>query len=317
MKDPLITIGISTFNRVQSLREYCLPALEKLNYSSHEIIIIDDCSTDETYDFLHSYTTNRNEFRVFRNRKNQGLCYSRNRILEESKGDIILFSDDDVSLFPECLGELTSLYEKDPQIMFVWGCVYQCHGLNDKEKETFGTGSLFSIRKIVSEHLQFDTNIRYFKTFGCEEHDFARRLQKTKIKLVKAVMVKANHYQAPAKDRAWRGLGGDLNYIYEQVKKGSVVEHYQFLLAGLGYAGKKLLGLPSDENKVRVKCQKSVHALHNILALMRQGKLITAGKYLFFVMIDIPFRAVVRRKVEATHLNNFLDALSNEKILDK
>ncbi|WP_338553365.1 glycosyltransferase [Paenibacillus sp. KS-LC4] len=62
-----------------------------------EIIIIDDCSTDDTLEIIKNSLAERNgsTIRVVRNEKNSGASFSRNRGIELSKTEWILFMDAD------------------------------------------------------------------------------------------------------------------------------------------------------------------------------------------------------------------------------
>ncbi|AFY44514.1 glycosyltransferase family 2 protein [Nostoc sp. PCC 7107] len=306
MSQPLVTLGISTYNRAASLHQHCLAALEMLTYSNYEIIVIDDCSSDQTQDVLHEYKKKLKRLQFFRNKKNRGICYSRNRILKQSQGEIIVFCDDDVSIFPDCLDEIVKAYLQDAEVLFGWGGVYQCHSSCDSNELTFGSGSLFSLRRIVAKHFRFDTNIRYFKTYCCEEHEFARRVQREPGKIIKIPTAKANHYQAPAKNRAWRGLGGDLNYLYEKAKYGSILKYYQSLLIGIQYTIYCIiLKHKIEEDYYQHYYREAVHSFHQILLLLRDGKLLIASKYLFNIIVDVPIRALIKRRIEAKQADNF------------
>ncbi|NJR50209.1 MAG: hypothetical protein HC780_12215 [Leptolyngbyaceae cyanobacterium CSU_1_3] len=173
--------------------------------------------------------------------------------------------------------------------MFAWGCVYQCHGSHDQNLPTFGTGSLFSMRKAVANHFRFDTNIRYFRTYGCEEHDFARRLQSCGFEIFRAEQARANHYQAPAKDRAWRGLGGDLNYLYEQTKRGSIWSYYSSLASGILFEIQHLIAKSNAEkNLYQNPYKEAIQAFHRSLILIREGRITIAVKYLYYVFLIFP-----------------------------
>jgi glycosyltransferase involved in cell wall biosynthesis len=311
MDQPLVTIGISTYNRSASLRQQSLAAIEKLTYPNYEVIVIDDSSPDDTQAVIQEYQAKIRNFTFFHNIKNEGICYSRNRILDNAKGDIIVFIDDDVSVFPDCLDEIVKAYTQDPDALFAWGGVYQCHGTCDPNKLTFGSGSLFSIRRIIAQHFRFDTNIRYMKTYVCEEHDFARRVQQAPAKIIRTPAAKANHYQAPAKNRAWRGLGGDLNYLYENSKRNSVFDYYQSLLVGLwDVIAQVTLNHKSEENISQNPCENLIHSLcYQLLIMMRDGQWITAGKCLFYGVVDIPVKAFLQSRIEARQAASFNRAL--------
>ncbi|MFM2063401.1 MAG: hypothetical protein RLZZ507_3071 [Cyanobacteriota bacterium] len=305
---PLITIGIPTFNRSASLKAYTLPSIENLNYQNYEVIIVDDYSTDETQQLLSEYQNRLQNLQVLLNPGNKGTPFSRNRILENAKGEIIVFMDDDVSLFPNCLEEILKVYTQYPEVMFIWGCVYQCHGSHDRNKPTFGSGSLFSIRSIIADYFQFDTNIRYLKTYVCEEHDFARRVQKGGAKIIKGETVQANHYQAPSQNRPWRSLGGDFNHLYDQMKRenNSIPMYYYSLFLGVILTIQNLFK-KHDSGKIVNKhhLHEAVIMFKNILVLIKQKQFLLTVKCFFYAIIDIPVRAKVRSKIELKKSKEF------------
>lgn len=308
MFKPLITIAISTFNRYESLKDYFIPAIDNLNYSNYEVIFIDDHSTDLTSQLLNEYKNKHENVKVLRHSKNQGTPFSRNCAIDNAKGEIIVFADDDVALFPDCLDKIVNLFTKNPELGMGWGCVYQCHGSNDRNKPTFGSGSLFFVKKTIVDYIKFDTNIRYFRTYACEETEFARRVQRCGFKIVKEETVKANHYKAPSKNRVWRGIGGDLNRLYEQLKRRSLLEYYVCLFAGIP------LGIKLIFNNKKVIEDVSNHyysgallTFHHLLAFIKKGDFLIAIKYLFYVTIDIPIRA----KIKQTKDLKIIDLLQN------
>ena len=86
------SIIIPTFNR----EEFILKSIESVinqTYENWELLIIDNQSTDNTIPFVKSIQDSR--VYVFQNEKNYERCYSRNRGIELSKGDFVLFLDSD------------------------------------------------------------------------------------------------------------------------------------------------------------------------------------------------------------------------------
>lgn len=292
MKHPLVSIVISTFNRVSSLRTYSFPAIEKLTYPNYEVIVVDDGSTDDTQSFLKTYEGHIKNLQVLRNNKNQGVTFSRNYGIAHTNGDIVVFIDDDVSPFPDCLNELINVYTEDPDVMVIWGCVYQYGGSGSEGIPTFGSGSLWSMRRTVFERFRFDTNLRYFRTYACDEHELARRIQKQGFKIIKCERVRANHFRAPAENRNRRGLGGDLNHLYEKVKSGSITEYYACLLLGFPLALNRVLTKSEFDERVRQHPYKQAfYTPYRLLVFIKQRKFSIAAKWFFYVLIDIPLRA--------------------------
>ena len=94
----LITVGITCFNAEKTIANAINSALCQL-WRPIEIVIVDDCSSDNGFEILKRMAVQYKEIRIFRNSKNKGVAYSRNRIIENSKGIFLaFFDDDDISL---------------------------------------------------------------------------------------------------------------------------------------------------------------------------------------------------------------------------
>ena len=71
-------------------------------YKNWELIIVDDCSTDNTDEVVESFLCDE-RIRYFKNDKNSGAAVSRNRALREATGKWIAFLDSDDLWMPEKL----------------------------------------------------------------------------------------------------------------------------------------------------------------------------------------------------------------------
>ena len=94
MKYPLITIGIASFNALNSIERSINSALSQ-SWRPIEIIIVDDCSNDGTYEKLLQISSKHKEIKVFRNKKNYGIGFVRNLIIKKATGEFLAFFDDD------------------------------------------------------------------------------------------------------------------------------------------------------------------------------------------------------------------------------
>lgn len=99
-EDVILSVVIPTFNRCYQL-DNCLSFLFKQNYPSwkYEVIVVDDNSNDETPEVLSRYSINYRNLKIIRNKENKGPYYSRNLGAKRSKGEIVMFTDDDC-MFP-------------------------------------------------------------------------------------------------------------------------------------------------------------------------------------------------------------------------
>ncbi len=102
MKNPLITIGIATYNASKSIERSIKSALSQ-SWEPLEIIIIDDCSKDNTYKKLKKISAKHKEIRVYKNTKNHGIGFVRNLIIQKTRGEFLAFFDDDDESIPERL----------------------------------------------------------------------------------------------------------------------------------------------------------------------------------------------------------------------
>ena len=93
MKDK-ISVIIPCYN-VEKYIEKCVDSILNQTYKNIEIILVDDCSTDNTWKMLNEISKNKNNITILKNKKNSGAGYSRNQALKIAKYDIISFVDSD------------------------------------------------------------------------------------------------------------------------------------------------------------------------------------------------------------------------------
>lgn len=87
-----ISVIIPAYNRAKTIG-YCLESVLNQTLSPLEVIVVDDCSTDDTFMIVRNYT-NIN-VRCLVQEKNSGAQAARNRGIKEAKGDWIAFLDSD------------------------------------------------------------------------------------------------------------------------------------------------------------------------------------------------------------------------------
>ena len=68
----------------------------KRNFSSHEIIVVDDGSNDKTQDFLRAFSSDQ-QLRVIRNEVNHGKGFVVRQGVLAASGELIFFTDADLS----------------------------------------------------------------------------------------------------------------------------------------------------------------------------------------------------------------------------
>lgn len=95
---PLVSILIPVYNREHLVVESIESAINQ-TYANIEIVIVDNCSTDNTWSILQNYQAKDNRIKIFQNVVNVGPVLNWKRCIDEAKGEYgkILFSDDLIS----------------------------------------------------------------------------------------------------------------------------------------------------------------------------------------------------------------------------
>jgi glycosyltransferase involved in cell wall biosynthesis len=99
-------------------------------YENWEMIVVDDCSTDSSYDIILKYTEKDARIKLCRMDKNRGAAQARNKAIELSKGDYLAFLDSDDLWFPDKI-------EKQLQFMINNDCDFsftEYEQVDDKNK---------------------------------------------------------------------------------------------------------------------------------------------------------------------------------------
>ncbi len=106
----LVSIIMPSYNTAPYIKETIQSVFDQ-TYQNWELIIVDDCSTDNTDEVLA--TINDSRIRYFKNSKNSGAAVSRNKALREAKGQWIAFLDSDDLWKPEKLEKQLTFMEKN------------------------------------------------------------------------------------------------------------------------------------------------------------------------------------------------------------
>lgn len=106
----LVSIIMPSYNTSQYIAETIQSVIDQ-SYQNWELIIVDDCSTDNT-DYVVS-KINDQRITFLKNKKNSGAAVSRNRALREAKGKWIAFLDSDDLWKPDKLEKQIQFMKKN------------------------------------------------------------------------------------------------------------------------------------------------------------------------------------------------------------
>ena len=119
--EPLVSVIIPTYNRGRLILDSINSVLNQ-TYKNIELIVVDDCSTDDTEKTVKSIDDSR--IKYIKLEKNSGACVARNKGIEISRGEFIAFNDSDDLWLPEKINsQLDFFYKNNAEISF---CKMEC-----------------------------------------------------------------------------------------------------------------------------------------------------------------------------------------------
>ena len=117
-----ISVVISTYNRSEMLRV----ALERLlvqqsEEASYEVIVVDNNSTDRTREVVETFIESGHSNLRYVFEPKQGISYGRNTGIASSSAEIIAFTDDDVRVGQDWIGNMKRAFDEHPEVDFIGG----------------------------------------------------------------------------------------------------------------------------------------------------------------------------------------------------
>lgn len=99
-KGPLVSIIMPAFNAEATLC-FAVESILKQSWKNIELVIVDDCSSDRTYELMQSLALSDGRIKILRNELNLGPYISKNRALSVCEGEYITGHDADDWAHPE------------------------------------------------------------------------------------------------------------------------------------------------------------------------------------------------------------------------
>lgn len=203
VKAPLISVQLCTHDR-RELIGRVLEALfvQDLNAADYEIILVDDGSTDDTYDSVLRRVRPTCAFHLVR-QANGGLARSRNVGIARARGEIILFMDDDVLATANLLSAHVRFHERHARSI-CRGAVINVssfdhlppakYSLRHYSGAYFWTTNVSVPLAVVKDAGSFDER---FREYGWEDLELGYRLRAAGVASLLARDALVYHYKPP------------------------------------------------------------------------------------------------------------------------
>ena len=169
----LFSVLIANYNNGRYLQEAIDSVLEQ-TYSNWEAIIVDDKSTDDSFQIYEKYKGDP-RFHIYYNEANKGCGYTKRRCAELANGELCGFLDPDDALMPTSLEVMVKAHAEHPECSLIYSTCYRYSGDRNAEMPIWDyigeipedSDFLIYRKKLVSHFVSFKSAI-YNKTDGID-----------------------------------------------------------------------------------------------------------------------------------------------------
>ena len=168
-KQPLVSILMANYNNGKYIKEAIQSVFDQ-SYTNWEVIIVDDASTDNSWDVIKDLSKKHNNIYSYQNIKNLKVAATKGRATELSNGEICAILDPDDKLVPTALEKQVQCHLEDSNCSMVSSKYYICD-------------EVFNINGINTDVYKPEQNYSYlaslgginaFWTFKKEKYDLTR-----------------------------------------------------------------------------------------------------------------------------------------------
>lgn len=156
----LFSILIANYNNGNFFKD-CYNSIIAQTYINWEVIIVDDCSTDDSVPIIKLLIDGDSRFRFYCNEVNKGCGYTKRRSAELAKGEIAGFVDPDDAILKNALEIMAHTHKQMPNISLIHSSFYYCD-------DSLNTLSRFQIAEAINVSEKFtnlDGKVTHFVSF--------------------------------------------------------------------------------------------------------------------------------------------------------
>jgi len=171
---PKVSVVLPTYNGAKYIRQ-SIDSCLKQTYSNIELIIVDDGSTDETFEIIDSYEDKRIKF--IEHKKNRGLPHALNTGFKNATGEYLTWTSDDNYYAREAIEVMVKTLDNNKKIDFIYSNYWYIDGEGNKVKavnrnpaEVLKMGNYLGPcflyrRKVYLEVGEFDSDYRFVEDY--------------------------------------------------------------------------------------------------------------------------------------------------------
>lgn len=147
------SILIAHYNNWNYFQE-CYQSIQNQTYQDYEIIIVDDSSTDNSFQNLKELASKDSKIKLFQNSVNKKVGFTKRRCVEVASGDVCLFVDPDDKIVSDALEIIYSTYKTNHAIIATYSKIQ----LIDNKSKELGD---FKFSKKIKNNNSYFFNINF------------------------------------------------------------------------------------------------------------------------------------------------------------
>lgn len=124
-KQPKISILMCNYNNAHYI-EKALDSVLSQTYNDWELSLLDDCSTDSSWEIIEKYAKKDPRIKIYKNEKNLGYGKSIAKNIEIANGFYGGILDPDDALAPNAIETMMKAFEENPEIVGAYSQLYFC-----------------------------------------------------------------------------------------------------------------------------------------------------------------------------------------------
>lgn len=132
----IVSIVILTLNQLD-VTQQCVASLQRHTPEPHEVVFVDNGSTDGTVEWLRAEVARHPAYRLVENTNNEGFARGCNQGIAATSGEFVLLLNNDVVLTPHWLKGLLECIERTPQAGIVGPMTNQISGRQRVERPAY------------------------------------------------------------------------------------------------------------------------------------------------------------------------------------
>ena len=158
--EPKFSFLIANYNNGRYFND-CYKSIIAQTVQDWQVIILDDCSTDDSILIIENIIGDDSRFHLKKNNKNQGVGFTKRRLVDLANSELCGFLDPDDALEKNALELMINAHDKDKQVGLIYSNFTFCDQFLQKQRPHQAK----QIEQLDINYYNFRGEISHFATF--------------------------------------------------------------------------------------------------------------------------------------------------------